>query len=438
MTGSSRHLLTRRKATKVETAEKIYKREKRRFQRQQERINRANGFEVSPPRVDDLLGSMSPPRRRQRSAQTVSPGPQAPGKTGKTASEAILVDSDDEAGPSSSGTHPGGRRANGTSSWARSARPGMHDDAIDDTAAREREREAEERLRWMMEEQLRDDPFDSSAFGGAGGTGVGWGYVQPTPDTAVPARHRSTNGAGPSTANGHRPTRTDAIGGVPNMAGMTNEEYASFVRESFERRKALEERDILDAQRAEAQKRAYERLLADEAAQEAEEAARRKRLKKEHRERKAREKAAQEEQERAERAEMERARRAQGHSGPDIWVFDDFKKSTREHYRARWTAITNVGGEVEETRIGFNDIPWPVYYTTKGLDKAKIREFMADLAKEAGVEVKKVLREGIRQFHPDRFFGRILPRTREDERDKVREGVENCTRAINDLLAEAR
>lgn len=49
-----------------------------------------------------------------------------------------------------------------------------------------------------------------------------------------------------------------------------------------------------------------------------------------------------------------------------------------------------------------------------------------------------MLREGIRQFHPDRFFGRILPRTREDERDKVREGVESCTRAINDLLAEVR
>ena len=435
-------MLNRRKATKVETAEKIYKRERRRFQRQQDRINRANGYAVSPPRDGEgSLGPMSPPRRRPHSARSVSPV--GPDKMGKTASDAIPVDSDDEPAGYSNGSHRGmGNRA-GPSSWAKSARARVDDlDGMDDTIAREREREAEERLRWMMEEQLRDDPFDSSAFGAGGGSGLGWGYVQPTPDTAVPARHRSTHDAGPgsssTTTNGHRPTRTDAIGGVPDMAGMTNEEYASFIRESFERRKALEERDILDKQRAEAQKRAYEQLLAAEAAQEAEEAARRKRLKKEHRERKARAQAAQEEQERAERAEMERKRAAQGASGPDIWVFDDFKKSTREHYRARWAAITNVGGEIEEAQIGFNDIPWPVYWTSKGLEKTKIREFMGDLAKEAGVEVKKVLREGIRQFHPDRFFGRILPRTREDERDKVREGVESCTRAINDLLAEVR
>jgi len=47
-----------------------------------------------------------------------------------------------------------------------------------------------------------------------------------------------------------------------------------------------------------------------------------------------------------------------------------------------------------------------------------------------------VLREAIRNFHPDRFNSKVLPRVREGEREKVKEGMEICSRVLTDLISQ--
>jgi hypothetical protein len=48
---------------------------------------------------------------------------------------------------------------------------------------------------------------------------------------------------------------------------------------------------------------------------------------------------------------------------------------------------------------------------------------------------RRAIRDAIRIFHPDKFYHRVLPRVRQAERGKVREGVERTSRVLSDLLA---
>lgn len=281
--------------------------------------------------------------------------------------------------------------------------------AMDD----EERREEREKMRYMAECEMADgDPFAQYSYD----------YGAYHQAEAVPRRYRPSSPPD-RTVFGNKKKRDAARevqfegGPIPNIAGMTEAEYTEFIRAGMDRLKRQTESSYIARENAEKERKERERLRLLEEAEEARrkaEKAQRKRLKQQQ-------------------AEERRAKEEQ-----DIWVFNDFKKAAREHYRARWAAITKVGGEIEETRIAYNDIPWPVYYPAKGIEKAGVREFMVDLAKENGEDLKKGLREAIRAFHPDRFFGRILPRTNEGEREKVKAGVEGCIRVINDLLAETR
>ena len=240
-------------------------------------------------------------------------------------------------------------------------------------------------------------------------------YDLPAPlDVRIPKRHREAAGWGASgTTSTKREVGVGLDGGpAPPIGSMGEEEYAEWVRAGMYRLK----------HRAEVEER--ERLAkVKEEAERAKESAR----------------------ERAMKSEKKRLARLRAEKSAAV---EEGKRGERERYRVRWKALGEVGGDVEESELTFGDIPWPAYrpVTMAGLAKGSVREFLLALAadgEERGAEgegerVRRVLREAIRVFHPDRFFGRVLGRVREGEREQVKDGVERCSRIINDLAAENR
>ena len=192
------------------------------------------------------------------------------------------------------------------------------------------------------------------------------------------------------------------------MSGMDEEEYAEWVRMGMYRKTHKAELERQEKVRKERQER--ERIK-----EEARETARR-----------------------VERRRMEKIRQEKGKA------VEDRKRAQRDRYRSRWASIGEVGGDIEEAELTFGDIPWPVYASPtvvlEDLEMDPVRAFFEAIAADRGEgddELKKVLRDAIRAFHPDRFFARILPRVSERDREMVKEGVEVCSRIINALAARA-
>lgn len=263
----------------------------------------------------------------------------------------------------------------------------LADTALEDLARKERE----ERLAWLEQQELSratGDPFPRYHH-----------TAQP-----IPRRFREAAGLTYRKERRRDPSREVELGGgtVPDMGAMGEEEYAEWVRTGMYRLK----------HRAEVQE--TERLARIK--QEAEAA-----------KVKVRERARKEEKRRIERLKAQKGEKEEGR-----------RKKEREKYRSRWKSLAEVGGDIELTELGYHDIPWPTYSGVE-LDEAGIKNFLSALATdEADGGYKKVLREAIRLFHPDRFFGRVLGRVKERDREKVKEGVERCSRVINDLAAEVR
>jgi hypothetical protein len=129
------------------------------------------------------------------------------------------------------------------------------------------------------------------------------------------------------------------------------------------------------------------------------------------------------------------------------------EKKERERYLSRWNKLLSNSKNSDsdsdmiiETELSYSDIPWPIYAKSK-LDKKSISLFLSNVAllpiqggilagKEGKEAERKTLREAIRNFHPDRFLSKVLPRVREGEREKVKEGMEVCSRVLTDLIME--
>lgn len=359
-----------RKESKTDIASRLYRKEQRRIQREQDRIRRANASNsfFSPPRPtrDE---SISPPRY----------GPNA-GKR-RRASDGDEDDNDD---------------------WQHTAR----EDFLN-------------HMDWFYDEELRHQE--------PGNIFAGW-------EDFVPSRHRPA-AASSSRRQAWAEVDFDPFGPVPPLEEMTENEYTSFIREGLRARlrhaeQAASER-AREARRAEDARRARERQQQEE--------------KEERGRKRARyaEWAAKEEH-----VATERAKRA-----------DPAKDAAaRTYQRSRWRAagaalmVDGEAADVVAVELTFDDIPWPVYRARPegdyelllGLDDLTIdnvRAFLFALADDEAKDGKttdarrKVLRDAIRLFHPDRFYGRVLPRVREKDRERVREGVERCSRLINELLA---
>lgn len=395
------------KKTKAEQAEQIYKKEKKRYNREQERINRANGLPTPPER--SMSRSISPlPRRSTHSTHSshTYTNPNASSSSANTTSS-----EDDEI--QYIGQTRNVRRSPGPSDHLR-RREAEIKKREDELLKRERELRRKEEEQLEYEDITANNPFGNVSFEHAGPS---FGHV--------PHRYQHHQHHHPQSHARFAPPlfsfnqRMGGMGGIPEMGDFDPDEFKRWVRDRFERSRAEARRAEESFIRQQKQTAERDQYFAEEKRKEDQRRAQEKKDKK------------------AREADRLEALREQQRAKDNVKVkLEDTRKLARERYTARWKALTDVGGDIEESEIRYIDVPWPIYDCTKEMEKSKVKEFMIDLAKENGENVKKTLRETIRAFHPDRFFGRVLPRTREQDREKVKEGVEACSRIINALLGE--
>ncbi|WWD08281.1 hypothetical protein V865_006392 [Kwoniella europaea PYCC6329] len=206
----------RMKETKAEKADRIYRKEQQRLSRESQRISRANGYAVSPPRRDRSVESISPPRNQ----------------TKRTYQET----QEEEAGQ---GEWMGG--------YGRRAREEVE------------KREWEDKINWMAGSLNVEDPF-----------GPSWGFAgfsQGLEDIHIPRRFREAAGLGlrgdpgpSSSRNGRRAVDEVTMNGgpAPPLGRMTEDEYSTWVREGMYRLKHRSE--IEAAERKRKEKEEKERL----------------------------------------------------------------------------------------------------------------------------------------------------------------------------------
>ena len=261
-----------------------------------------------------------------------------------------------------------------------------------------------EHMAWIAQEDMfRGNPFASMGFPS---------MALPFPDLRIPLRHREAAGMRPGPSRRRDAAREVGLdgGAVPDMSGMGEEEYSEWIREGMYR---LKNRDEVRRQ----------------------EKIRQEKLEKERLMEKAKDRARKDEKRRIDQLKREKGK-----------LEEDRRKAQRDRYGARWATVGETGGEIEEAELAFKDIPWPIYASRGRLDiedleTDAVRTFLEAVAVDRGQgndEFKKILRDAIRAFHPDRFFSRILSRVRAGDQDKVKEGVERCSRIINALAAELR
>ncbi|KAK0212541.1 hypothetical protein DFS33DRAFT_1269320 [Desarmillaria ectypa] len=161
-------------------------------------------------------------------------------------------------------------------------------------------------------------------------------------------------------------------------------------------------------------------------AQEYEEARRRKA---EKAARRAREKATKEESRRLERqAEEERRQRRRDR---DVWR----REHARQEYESRWKELLSL----PPANLHFDDIPWPVMAPRSSVAVEDLTPEAVSLflfSEEAKKERKDKLRETYLRFHPDKFESRLMKLVKADEQEKVRLGMGQVVRILNDLMKQ--
>jgi hypothetical protein len=205
---------------------------------------------------------------------------------------------------------------------------------------------------------------------------------------------------------------------------MDDEEYAEAIRYGMWRRQNKEEVERL------------ERL---------------RKLQEEEDRKKAKAKEAQEKEEKRRIEVLTRERGAQ-----------DAKRTQQElsDYRAKWEALRTTvadNDKSDSTILRLVDMPWPIFYGSSFhvfapsmLSREKVEKFytamlpstadssttMASTVEQDRTALKKILREAILAYHPDRFIGRYLAKVHEDEKELVKEAVIRTSQIINEIAAE--
>lgn len=159
-------------------------------------------------------------------------------------------------------------------------------------------------------------------------------------------------------------------------------------------------------------------------AQEYEEARRRKA---EKAARRAREKAAKEESRRLER-QVEEERR-QRRRNRDIRR----RELARQEYESRWKELLSL----PPANLHFDDIPWPIVAPRPSVAVEDLTLEAVSLFLFSEETTKKDrLRETYLRFHPDKFESRLMKLVKSGEQEKVRLGMSQVVRILNDLMKQ--
>lgn len=366
------------KETDAERAERAWLKEQKRLRKESKRVYRANGISprvglaTTPPRDPGRDESMTPPRKR------------------------AAPDQDDEDPVRTYGYDPNRGMRNWDDDVWEPQRNGFD-------KRREAAQEAHEEEEWrakmfdLMEDQEGPNPFVSGRY-----------RSPPAPRAPTP----------PSPARQTLPKRFQPGDDVPDFSTMDDEEYAEAIRYGMWRRQNREE-----VERQERLKKAQE----------------------EEERRKAKLKEAQEREEKRRIEVLKRERGAQ-----------DTKRVQHElsEYKAKWESLratSDKDSPEKATHLRLVDMPWPIFHGSSFhvfapgmLSLDKIRAFYTAMlppssgtnSEEDRAAMKKVLREAILAYHPDRFVGRYLDKVQEGEKEMVKEAVIRTSQIINELAAE--
>ena len=102
-----------------------------------------------------------------------------------------------------------------------------------------------------------------------------------------------------------------------------------------------------------------------------------------------------------------------------------------EAHRGQWDKIQTLGSLIWE------DFPWPMFKRPKGPDdltSPAITAYMLSSVHSQDRATKERIKDNIRRWHPDRFNSQLLPKVKENERERVSEGAGTVARILNDLL----
>lgn len=177
-----------------------------------------------------------------------------------------------------------------------------------------------------------------------------------------------------------------------------------------------------------------------------------KRRKEERHAEKARQKAVKAESARLEAiAEYERSRKRSERTAKH-------RAFALEYYQKRWAQLSSIPDE----SFAFDDIPWPIFeaqrqkpdkhgatylspsITLDHLTAPAISSFLfaqvdGPFPEDAEAELKRLRKERLREtflrFHPDKFEGKHIAKVQASERDRVRQGLAQVVRVLNDLGA---
>ncbi|KAJ9101241.1 hypothetical protein QFC21_003460 [Naganishia friedmannii] len=401
-TSSSRHahrapkLKMKLKETDTERTEREWRKEQKRLRKETKRVYRANGISplaglaTTPPRDADRDQSITPPRKRRRSNEDVGDENDRPRHTygydpnvnGK------LSEWDEEVWqPQPTGF-----------------------EKLKATAATAAEEEAwRQKMFDLMEDEEGPNPFVSGRY-----------YSPPRPPSPslaesppqqrIPRRFKPPEGDVP-----------------PNFSMMDEEEYAEAIRYGMWRRQNKDEVERLE------------------------------RLKKVEEEEERKRAKGKEAQEREEKKRIEVLKREKG--------VQETKRIQRElaEYKDKWEAlrasVTTNGGESDGGKtLRMVDLPWPIFHGSSFhvfapslLSAEKIRAFYTAMIPpssdtttnlatssidEDRAALKKILREAILAYHPDRFVGRYLAKVDEAEREMVKDAVIRTSQIINEIAAD--
>lgn len=111
---------------------------------------------------------------------------------------------------------------------------------------------------------------------------------------------------------------------------------------------------------------------------------------------------------------------------------EEVVKVFEEHER-RWARLSNLDV------FTWYSFPWPMLQRVNSPEELTVQAIRAFVLSphhpnERNKSAKDIIKDYIKRWHPDRFETKFLPKVREDDREKVKEGAGVVARNLNELL----
>ncbi|KAI0367176.1 hypothetical protein BV20DRAFT_950613 [Pilatotrama ljubarskyi] len=103
-----------------------------------------------------------------------------------------------------------------------------------------------------------------------------------------------------------------------------------------------------------------------------------------------------------------------------------------EDHELRWATLANLDV------LSWQLFPWPMLKQPSDPEQVTYPEVQAYVLSPhhpGDKSQKDRIKDHLRKWHPDRFETKLLPKVREDEREKVKEGAGAVARHLNKLLS---